>query len=177
MWGVDKEKEATLKEVLAEVSLLDLGRMIKEVLLSIGCLAVFWGIIFFASAAITGTTGLRFSHLGIPDWVFWLAFAWMMVASATTERSFYEVKISWFFPRLNWFTSFLLAGYIVGFFQLMTWVNSLEKGLESGLAFAAVWFGYLTPFLLFLSAINVGYSKLMEKRQQARGEERRTAAD
>ena len=167
MWGVD-EKEATLKEVLAEVSLLDVGRMLKEVFLSIGCLAIFWAIFFVADATVFEPAGWRFSNLGVPDWAIWLFFTWIILAVATTEKSYHEFKASWYFPKLGWFISLLLAGYIVGFFQLMSWANSLSRIGDKGIAFGAIWFGYLVPFLLFFSAINIGYAKLREKRQQAK---------
>jgi hypothetical protein len=166
MWGVNEEKEATLREVLAEVSILDVGRMLKQAFLGAGCFAIFSGIIFFADAAVSETTGWRFSNLGIPDWVIWIVFAWMGVAATTTEKSFHEAKMSWYFPKLNWFTSLLFAAYLVGFFQLMTWVYSLPRGLESAFAFGAIWFAYFCPFLMFLAAINIGYDKVIAKRQQ-----------
>lgn len=170
------EKEATLREVLGEVSLLDVGRLLKQTLISLGCLGIFYAVIFLTGSVVSNVTGFSFSDLGIPGWVIWLLLTWFYVGIITSERSFHEINVSWYFPRLGWISSFLFAAYIIGFVQLLIAVSAMETGSERLIAFLLVWLGYLTPFVLFLSAINIGHGKLMEKRQLALNQPRTDAA-
>ncbi|NTZ44046.1 hypothetical protein G7A66_13350 [Altererythrobacter sp. SALINAS58] len=171
MARIRAEKEATLREVLAEVSLLDVGRLLKSTLLTLGCLGIFYAIIFGVGAVASNATGFTVSDLGIPGGVFWIFVAWVFVFGATSDRSFHEWNASWFFPKLEWFSSLLLAAYIVGFIYLNIHIFSMELGAERALAAVTFWLGYAGPFLLFFSAINIGHAKLLEKRAQVTANE------
>lgn len=163
------DREATLSEVLNEVSLVDLGRMLKRGLAALGCWALF-SVIILVVTSVTGTAGVGWDKLGIPSWTIWLLFGWMYVYGATSERSFHELKLSWYFPKLGWFTSLLLTGYFVGFAYLLSALWQMPQGIERGAAFFAVWFGYTAPFVSFCSVVNAGYEKLMAKREEALAE-------
>lgn len=165
------EKEATLREVLGEVSLLDVGRLLKNTFVTLGCLGIFYAIIFGVGAVASNATGFKMSDLGIPGWVIWVLVAWAYVFGATSDRSFHEWNASWYFPKLGWFSSLLLAAYIVGFIYLNIPIFNMELGAERALAAVTFWLGYAGPFLLFFSAINIGHSKLMEKRAEATANE------
>jgi len=169
MTGKKLEKEATLREVLAEVSLVDLGGMLKRGFATIGCWTLMFAIIFLITTISEGA-GYGWDTLGIPDWILWVLIAWLWVHIATSQRSSHEWNVSWYFPKLNWFGSLFLSAYLVGFVYLFLWVIDLEVGLERFGAFLALWFGYTAPFVLLLSATNAGYEKLMEKRRAALAE-------
>lgn len=161
------DKEASLREVLAEVSLLDVGRLLKSAFLVLGCLGIFYALFFGVGAVASAATGYTMNDLGIPSWVIWLLLAWAYVFGATNDRSFHEWNASWYFPKLGWFSSLLLAAYLVGFVYLSIPVFEMEQGLDRLLAAMLLWLAYAGPFLVFLSAINIGHQKLMEKRTQA----------
>ncbi len=133
----EPSKEATLKEVLAEVSLADVGGMLKTWLSTLGCLGIGMAFVLLFTAATQGV-GLP-DDWGIPGWLVWLVLAWLFVHEATSVRSYHKLDMSWYFPKLGWFGSLLLAAYVVGFIELLFWVNSLDKGVGAGLAFFAVW--------------------------------------
>lgn len=162
MGGTDPEKEATLGEVLAEVSVADLGSMLKGGLTTMGCWAVFYLVIFLFTT-VTDSADIGFESFGVPDWIVWLLFAWMMTHAATSHRSFHQ--LSWYFPKLNWLGSLLLAGYLLGFVYLAMAVSHMEVGAARLLAAFAVFVGYLAPFAAFLAVTHAGYDKLMEKRR------------
>jgi hypothetical protein len=161
--GRQTSKEATLGEVLSEVSLADLGRKLKSGAIWTACWLVFCGFILVVTSA-GKDAGYDIEQTGIPDRVFWLIMAWAFTYVATSERSYHEVKESWYFPRLGWFSSLLLAAYLLGFVYLLIEIAKMEIGLERGVAFGAVWIGYSSPFIFFLSVIAVGHSNLMDKR-------------
>jgi hypothetical protein len=164
------EKEANLKEVLAEVSLVDVGRSIKSGLALMGCYLLFL-LVVAAVAAFGHNSGYDVS-LGVPSWVIWLGLAWMYVYSATSSTSYHAFNGGWYFPKLGWFSSLVFASYLVGFVYLNRWVWDMELGVERGAAAALVWVIYPAPFLLFLAVIRIGHDKLMEKRsaQQKAGQ-------
>lgn len=163
MARTEPSKEATVQEVLAEVSLADVALMLKNWLKLVGCFGIFMLVVFVIDAA-TDAKGWKIPDLGIPTWLWWSPFAWMIVHGATSERSYHEW--GWYFPRLSWFWSLLLTAYLIGVVYLVIWVFSLPKGGGAFLAYLAFWFGYCSPFLGFLAVIEHGYAKLMEKRQR-----------
>ena len=159
----EPSKEATLKEVLAEVSLADVGGMLKGWLKTVGCLGIFFGFAFLVGPA-TEAAGLKLPDWGIPSWLWLLIVPWGVVYAATAETSYHE--ISWYFPKQGWFGSLLLAAYAVGFIYLVIQVYNMEKGDGAFLAFLAVWFGYTGPFTAFTAVTTFGHAKLMEKRRR-----------
>ena len=91
-------KEAALKEVLAEVSLADVGAMLAGWLKAVGCLGVFFGMCFLVEVA-TDTAGLKLFDWDVPTWFWLLAAPWAIVHAATAETSYHV--ISWYFPKLG----------------------------------------------------------------------------
>jgi hypothetical protein len=158
------DKEASLGEVLAEVSLVDVGRMVKQGATTLGCLGVFYGLIFLFGSIAGRATGFSWSKTGIPSWTIWLIIAWAVIYNATSERSFHELNLTWYFPKLGWLSSLILAAFFIGFVMLCIMMFNMEMGTDRLLVGIAVWLGYLGPFCFFLSAINLGHSRLLEKR-------------
>jgi len=148
-------KEEGFKEVIAEVSILDLGGVIKQVIASTGCLAV-----FAALGQISSAAGIDITLPGWGYWVFWLLMVWGCLAAMTERKSYHE--FSWYFPRLRWWASLLFACYFLGLVGL--YYSPLRDG--SWLS-AFVFVAYLFPFIIFMAVIELGHNKLMQKRQRA----------
>lgn len=159
----EPSKEATLGEVLAEVSLIDIGKMLKAGLGVMGCWFVLALVAFMITTA-TDSAGYGLSDVGVPDWLVWLLLGWFYVYFTTSQTSYHEWRMSWYFPKVGWLGSLILAAYFVTFVYLAIWAANLEADVERFVAVMLVWFGYPSPFILFLSAINAGHTKLMEKR-------------
>ena len=149
-----KGKEAELREVLAEVSLLDLARVLKATLASWGCLLV---ILVFAPVW-DWAFGRVTSSWSIPLWLIWTLILWGALAAATEYKSYHE--FGFYFPKLRWWASLLLAAYVVGFVELCS--RSWGKG---GIIGMVAYLLYLFPFLTFMSAIEIGHNNLMRKRE------------
>ena len=162
----EPSNEATLGEVLSEVTLADVGRKLKKGAGLLGCYAVFL-IVILAITSVGKSTGYDLDQLGIPSWIIWLLLAWVYVYGATSERSFHTIDTSWYFPKLKWFGSLVLAAYLVGFAYGVHWVSNMDEGVERGIWAMLVWVGYTSPFILFLSIISVGHDNLMKKRRAA----------
>lgn len=171
MAGVQAAKEAMLREVLAEVSVVDVGRKLKSLGAYLGCYLVLIIVVLLVTT-ISSSAGFDFDALGMPTWLIWLLVGWMYVHGLTSQRSYHELNGSWYFPKLNWLGSLILTAYLLGFVYLAVWVTDMEVGFERAVAFVLVTVGYVFPFVLFLSVISVGYAKLIEKRTEAA---RRTA--
>jgi hypothetical protein len=167
----EPQKEATLGEVLAEVNLADIGRMLKSGSMATGCLAV-WLLLIFAFSAAGHAAGL--DGTGVPDWLAWLLIAWFFAYVATSKKSYHRFNASWYFPKLGWFGSLVLAAYLVLFGYLLKWVGDIQERPDRTIGFALVYLVYLSPFLIFLSAITVGHAKLMDKRSAAAVDTRET---
>ena len=167
MARTEPSKEAALKDVLAEVSLTDVGAMLKGWLRTMGCLGIFFAVGFLIDFA-SDAAGVKLPDWGIPSWVWWwvwwLLIAWMVAYEATSHRSYHSFDTSWYFPKLGWFGSLLLAAYAVGLVYLVIWVFDMGKGTEGALAYVAVWLGYVSPFTAFIAVTSHGHAKLMEKR-------------
>lgn len=83
---------------------------------------------------------------------------------ATEKKSYHHWEFNWYFPKLRWWASFLLAAYIVGGFEFYWVVNAATKQNGLGLALACL---YALPSLLFMDIMAVGHAKLMVKREGA----------
>lgn len=94
-------KEATLSEVLAEVSILDVGAILKRSLAGLGCLAIF----FLVVAGLDAGTTYALPDFHPPSWgiwLFWLAIGWGWLASVTEGKSYHHWEYGWYFPKLRW---------------------------------------------------------------------------
>lgn len=155
-------REARLREVLAEVNLLDLWAATKSIFTQWGCLAIFLvvaAIIGQVSAALTGTS----DGLGIPDWLIWLLVLWMLVGSYTENKSYHEHRFVWYFPKAGFLWSIPLACYLMAGIQIFRGIDPDADAWEQGgqLALAAAWW---FPFFLTVSLLEIGHNRLMEKR-------------
>jgi hypothetical protein len=159
-------KEAALSEVLAEVSMLDLGKVVKRTLSSLGCLALFLLISAVLGSGVEGGVHYAMPELHVPSWLIWLAIAWFWIGMLTADKSYHDWEMSWYFPKLRWRASLLLAAYLVGGFEIYVAVLGMNQSAARVLAAAASYF-YLLPLWVSISVINVGHAKLMEKRQAA----------
>ena len=86
----DINREATLREVLAEVSLLDLGALIKKVLMQLGCFGLFGAAGLLLEGSF-GMANLGMPNLGVPDWAYWLFFIWIAIAVYTSGKSYHQL--------------------------------------------------------------------------------------
>ena len=148
-------KEAGFKEVLNEVSILDLAQILKQTFASIGCFGFFVAL----SALFGWPDG---DWLGIEKnipmsvyWVFWVVIVWAWLATVTDHKSYHEIH--WYFPRLRWWASLLLAAYLVGYGGI--YYASWRSGMKLLVSLA-----YTSPFMVFMMLLEVGHAKLMEKR-------------
>lgn len=151
-------KEATVHEVLAEVTMLDLGQTVKHLLSGIGCFLVFV-LALTLSGPVTGNWfGIRKILPAWSSWIILVLMTWGWIAAVTEHKSYHELR--WYFPRLKGWASLLLSIYVVGLGALYTttW-NSTAKGL--------IYAVYIFPFVTFLSVIEIGHAKLIAKREEA----------
>lgn len=158
-----QSKEATLREVLAEVTLLDVGDIFKLVASALGCLglALIFSLLIGLAVEFFNPTGN--SGLAIPEWVVWLLVLWMFIGGYTSEKSYHEHSFAWYFPKLGWLRSIPLTLYIfvaVHLFQEIERDAGWDvKGLQ--LVLALLW---IAPFIFAILALEIGHKKLMEKR-------------
>jgi hypothetical protein len=164
--SVHASMEASLAEVLAEVTMLDAGRVLKQTFTVYGCL----GIFVLMSIGIERGASYAMPTLRVPSWLLWLAITWGWVAIATESKSYHRWEFKLYFPTLRWWASFLLAAYIVGAFNLYQVVVAATGHNWAGLL---VFYLYALPLLLFIEVINIGHSKLMEKRESETGSAQR----
>ncbi len=95
----DIDREATLREVLGQVSLLDLGATIRSMFATLGCLGAFFLLIALLGKGLSFWTGMN-DGLGIPDWAYWLFLIWMFLAIAPETRVIMRSSSLGIFPRL-----------------------------------------------------------------------------
>lgn len=159
-------KEATLREVLSEVTLLDVADVLKVQFAALGCLgiALVIGISFSLGVEFFAPSGN--SSWSIPEWAFWLLFLWVFIALYTSDKSYHEHRFAWYFPKLGWLGSIPLALYIFAAIQLF---RNIDREAEWGIKGIQLLIAYLWlfPFLLFALVLEVGHKKLMEKRAAA----------
>lgn len=161
------EKEATLREVLSEVTLLDIGQLLKNTFVTLGCLGAFFVVIILVGSVAGTATGFHFSDLAIPAWAIWLVITWFYLWASTHDFSYHEFKASWYFPKLGWLGSLVVAAYLVGFVRISVAIFDMPLGVERGAAAIFAYLVYAGPFFLFFSAINIGHRKLLDKRTKA----------
>lgn len=149
---------------MSEVTLVDLGGLLKVVFANLGCFAIFWVIIFVVD---TATAGAGFGNWSVINWIIWPLILWGIVYEYMSDRSYHEWKVGWYFPKLNWLGSLILSAYLTGFAYILKQVLGMELGLARDIASAAFFVVYACPFILFLSLLSIGHSKLMEKRRAA----------
>ena len=158
------DREARLREVLAEVTMLDLWAATKAIFTQWGCLAIFFIVAVLMGqipAFLTGTS----EGFGIPDWLIWLFVIWVFVGGYTADKSFHEHRFAWYFPKAGFLWSIPLACYFMIGIQIFRGIgldaDAWERAGRFALA-AAWWF----PFFLAISLLEIGHNRLMEKRTE-----------
>lgn len=166
----DINREATLREVLAEVSLLDLGALIKKVLMQLGCFGLFGAAGLLLEGSF-GMANLGMPNLGVPDWAYWLFFIWIAIAVYTSGKSYHQ--FAWYFPRAGWLGAIPLAAYLLLGIELSRAISPKADASVRAALFG-LWLLWLTVFVLGLGILEIGHNRLMEKRA-ARRETEETA--
>jgi hypothetical protein len=93
-YSKDVDTEATLREVMDEVTLTDLGRYFKIIGINFGCLGFFFGIV---SVVNVGADAVNIGW-DVPNFV-WVFFGSLLVLlTYTTDRSFRQWNITSGFP-------------------------------------------------------------------------------
>jgi hypothetical protein len=160
----DMNREATLREVLSEVSLLDAGSLFNKYLAQFGCLGVF----FAGGLLLEGVWGT--SDFGVPSWAYWLFFIWVALAIYTNDKSYHDHQFKWYFPRAGWLGSIPLAVYLLLGIELL---RSMDPKAELGVraALLGLWLLWLLVLALGVGILEVGHNRLMEKRAAGRDAE------
>lgn len=157
------DKEATLREVLSEVTLLDVAQTMKVLFTVLGCLgiALIIGIAFSLGFEFFSPT--ENSGWSIPEWLVWLFLLWAFIASYTSDKSYHEHRFQWYFPKLGWLGSIPLTLYIFAAIQLF---RNVDREAEWGIKGIQILIAYLwlVPFFVSVLVLEVGHKKLMEKR-------------
>lgn len=161
-------KEATLRDVLAEVSLVDLGALMKTAFSTLGCVAVlFVPIIFLGEFAKSETNGKPW--FGLPDWVSYLFIAWVFIGSYTADKSYYEHHFAFYLPKAGFLWSIPIAAYLVlGFNALPSYQPDLA--LSQRLMNGAIYMAWWMPIVISFAIFEVGHGKLIEKRERETNE-------
>jgi len=157
-------EEATFGEVMSEVSLADVGRMLKAAFSSLGCwivyLVVMSGIIWSGEAF----TGLSFDvHIPTYAWEFFVAF--IVISTTTHKTSHYKYQADWYFPKLGFIGWILTAAYVTGMVEVARLLRSVPNEVLQGAIFAFAFVLFALPGIIIFDAMQVGYSRLMEKRR------------
>lgn len=155
-------REASLKEVLAEVNFLDLWAAAKAIFSQMGCLLIFFAILAFIGQ-VTGYSRDTGYGFGIPDWAFWLFTIWIFVGLYTSDTSYHEHRFAWYFPKLGFVWSTPLAFYfLVGIEIYRGGLPDMDAWEKAGhFLLAAIWW---FPFFLGVSLLEIGHNRLMGKR-------------
>ena len=158
------DREASLREVLAEVNMLDLWEATKAIFAQWGCLAIFFILAATMGQIPTLLTGTN-DGFGIPDWLIWLVVIWVFVGSYTADKSFHDHRFAWYFPKTGFLWSIPLACYFMVGIQIFRGIgpdaNAWERAGRFALA-ATWWF----PFFLAVSLLEIGHNRVMEKRME-----------
>jgi hypothetical protein len=157
-------KEATLREVLAEVNLVDLGAMFKSGFIMLGCYGVFFAIILIAGELTAVGNGEK-QWFGIPEWAFNVFIVWLFLAAYTSDNSYHEHKFAIYLPRAGFLWSIPIAAYLVfGYRALPTFDPASD--LADRIFNSILWLAFWTPIALGLGVLEIGHRKLIEKRER-----------
>ena len=159
-------KEATLREVMAEVSIADLGGQLKTALKGLGCLAI-W-LVALALIDAFGDNIPAINNIHFPRLVWIAILVGFVVASTLVERSYHDWKFQFWFPKVGFLGWLFLTTYITGTIEAFRVIYGYPTGSPEGwIAFAVAWTFLVIPAALFLELCQVGHARLMEKRTAA----------
>ena len=162
----DQSKEATLREVLSEVSLADLGDLLKSLSFSIGCIGLFVAVGF---AFVTGASFAGFeTNWNIPDWVIWLLGLWIFFGAYTENQSYHEHIFRIYMPKLGWVFSIPIALWFFIGVQLFLEID-YKSSFSSRIFTSGIWLVWFIPTTVSFSALEIGHRNLMEKRRISNG--------
>jgi hypothetical protein len=165
----DRSKEATLREVLAEVSVLDVGAAFKNVMVQLGCVGIFIIISVVVGQGVDLVSSSESSDWGIPNWAIWLAIIWVFTAAYTSDYSYHDHRFAWYFPKLGWLGSIPLALYIFAAVQLFRAIDPRADWVVRTIQLLLAWL-WLVPFYLSVAVLEIGHNRLMDKRTAAKAE-------
>lgn len=153
-------KEATLKEVLAHVSVLDVWTAIKSAAFAVGCLGVLAGIGFVFAWGWKVASAPTFTLPAIA-WISFIVAGYMWFILG--ERSWREFSINFYYPKASFWNWLLSSGWVIATIE----VFRLSFRFGPPIGPVLFWFGYVfmvAPAFLFFSLINLGHQRLMEAR-------------
>jgi hypothetical protein len=157
-------KEATLREVLAEVNLMDLGALLKSGFIMLGCYGLLVGVILIAGALTAGGSDGK-PWFGLPDWAVYIFAVWILLGGYTADQSYHEHKFAIYFPRAGFLWSIPIAIYLVFGFRALPSFDPASDWAERVFNWL-LWMAYWTPIALCLGVLEIGHRKLIEKRER-----------
>lgn len=148
MQGVSKE--ATLAEVMEHVSLADVGRAMKILIIAGACWGAF-GLIGFGIAK-AGEQAFSGIHIPAPIWESGLIAIYCLILTEGSTRHVFHWE--YWFPKLRWIGIPLMTAYLVAIVEIWK---------ASGFLWA---YGALIPGIMFFVLCQEGYDKLMTARRE-----------
>lgn len=158
------KQDATVREVLAEVTMLDLWAAVRGLFSLWGCLGVFFLVSLFLGSIGSFVTGSE-DGFGIPSWAVWLFLIWILIGGYTENHSYHEHRIAWYFPQVGWIGALPLAAYCLVGFQIIRSGDPDASFTSKALHFALIVSWWL-PLALAILILEIGHGRLMEKRRQ-----------
>jgi len=154
------DREAGWREVLEQVSVVDVGSQTKSLLIG----AIVWGVFFALIVAIEA--GLSAADLGfhVPTTAWIALFVFIFVMGVTMDRSYHEWTFRFFFPKLGLIGWLVATAYLTLIIESLRLVKDLAGLFERGVAFFAVYLVLMAPGVLLLGLLELGHNRLMDKR-------------
>jgi hypothetical protein len=158
-------KEATFREVFAEVDVVDVGSVLKGALGS----AIGWLIFLFISATASMGWSLFGPEFHVPDIVWITLVIFFAVMSLTSSTSHHEWTVEFFFPKMGPAGWLLVTGYITALLEAFRITYHMHEAVERFLATAMVYMIMMMPAVLFIGLLELGYHRLIQRREQSHG--------
>ncbi|MBO9380067.1 hypothetical protein GG804_25185 [Sphingomonas histidinilytica] len=151
------DHEATLAEVFQHVTLNDVGASLKSWVI----MMMIYGLLAGCGLVLETVVGDSEAWSGY-SFLVWVFLAWAGAHASFSERSFHKADLSYFFPRLRWWSSFVLAVVGVGLVFLSHLLIAGFGGIAWLLILAAIY-----PFLGLFNLMQLGHSRLMTARRSS----------
>lgn len=163
----NQDKEATFREVLANVSLLDTAAAIKLICVAFGVQAILLLIVLLFVEGIYFVIGRETAEWNISTAVYLFLIIWIIVATYTSDQSYHDHRFAWYFPKLGWIGSIPVALYMLVTVQLFRSIDMSADWETRAIpsVFLLLW---MLPFLLFMTILAKGHANLMAKRDAAK---------
>jgi len=157
-------QDATVREVLAEVTMLDLWGAVKSLFTLWGCLGVFFLVSLLLGSIGSFLTGSE-DGFGIPSWAISLFVLWVVIGGYTENHSYHEHRFAWYFPKVGWIGALPLAAYCLVGIEIVRSGDPGASLASKALHFALIVSWWL-PMVLAIFVLEIGHRRLMEKRRE-----------